>query len=204
MLNFCTTTNSFRSSLPVVSNLTAMNLWDAVCMFFIYASMLELIIVNYLHRKIHHSSTRPASADHPERASNNPISSRKLADKEELEVRSPLFGEDASRGSEINHRGSRAMSSLQTQTQSLPSSTLRNEDRVRAAASVFAWLRRPQNWDTQEITAHARLARSIDHVSKTVFPFLFAIFSITFFIYYALYSPSKVDGYIDDEYKEEM
>lgn len=30
MLNFCTTTNSFRSTLPVVSNLTAMNLWDGV------------------------------------------------------------------------------------------------------------------------------------------------------------------------------
>ncbi|GFY53075.1 glutamate-gated chloride channel [Trichonephila inaurata madagascariensis] len=54
MLNFCTTTNSFRSTLPVVSNLTAMNLWDGVCMFFIYASMLEFIIVNYLYRKYPH------------------------------------------------------------------------------------------------------------------------------------------------------
>ena len=52
MLNFCTTTNSFRSKLPVVSNLYAMNLWDFVCMFFIYASMIEFIIVNYIYR--HH------------------------------------------------------------------------------------------------------------------------------------------------------
>ncbi|XP_064471977.1 glutamate-gated chloride channel-like isoform X2 [Ornithodoros turicata] len=52
MLNFCTTTNSFRSTLPVVSGLTAMNLWDGVCMFFIYASMLEFIIVNYLYRNL--------------------------------------------------------------------------------------------------------------------------------------------------------
>lgn len=51
MLNFCTTTNSFRSKLPVVSNLNAMNLWDFVCMFFIYASMIEFIIVNYIYRK---------------------------------------------------------------------------------------------------------------------------------------------------------
>jgi len=50
MLNFCTTTNSFRSKLPVVSNLYAMNLWDFVCMFFIYASMIEFIIVNYIYR----------------------------------------------------------------------------------------------------------------------------------------------------------
>ena len=40
----------FRSKLPVVSNLTAMNLWDGVCMFFIYASFLEFILVNYLAR----------------------------------------------------------------------------------------------------------------------------------------------------------
>lgn len=64
MLNFCTTTNSFRSKLPVVSDLTAMNLWDFVCMFFIYASMLEFIIVNYLHRKAPHThNSRPNSGD---------------------------------------------------------------------------------------------------------------------------------------------
>ena len=64
MLNFCTTTNSFRSSLPVVSNLTAMNLWDFMCLFFIYGSMIEFIIVNYLHRQSCHqyaASSRPTS-----------------------------------------------------------------------------------------------------------------------------------------------
>ena len=40
----------FRSNLPVVSNLTAMNMWDGVCMFFIYASFIEFILVNYLAR----------------------------------------------------------------------------------------------------------------------------------------------------------
>ena len=50
MLNFFTTSNKFRSKLPVVSNLTAMNMWDGVCMFFIYASFLEFIVVNYLAR----------------------------------------------------------------------------------------------------------------------------------------------------------
>merc|ERR1711971_377470 len=42
--------NGFRSNLPVVSNLTAMNLWDAVCMGFIYTSFLEFVVVNYLAR----------------------------------------------------------------------------------------------------------------------------------------------------------
>ncbi|KAK2705315.1 hypothetical protein QYM36_017379 [Artemia franciscana] len=51
MLNFFTTSNGFRSTLPVVSNLTAMNVWDGVCMCFIYASLLEFIAVNYVGRK---------------------------------------------------------------------------------------------------------------------------------------------------------
>ena len=33
-----------------MSNLTAMNLWDGVCMFFIFASFIEFILVNYLAR----------------------------------------------------------------------------------------------------------------------------------------------------------
>ncbi|XP_053649604.1 glycine receptor subunit alpha-4 isoform X4 [Cherax quadricarinatus] len=51
MLNFFTTSNSFRSTLPVVSNLSAMNVWDSVCMFFIYVSLLEFVVVNYVGRK---------------------------------------------------------------------------------------------------------------------------------------------------------
>lgn len=51
MLNVCTLMSSFRSKLPVVSNLNAMNLWDFVCMFFIYASMIEFIIVNCIYRQ---------------------------------------------------------------------------------------------------------------------------------------------------------
>ncbi|XP_037043140.1 gamma-aminobutyric acid receptor subunit alpha-6 isoform X7 [Bradysia coprophila] len=51
MLNFFTTSNGFRSTLPVVSNLTAMNVWDGVCMGFIYASLLEFVCVNYNGRK---------------------------------------------------------------------------------------------------------------------------------------------------------
>jgi hypothetical protein len=58
MLNFFTTSNKFRSKLPVVSNLTAMNMWDGVCMFFIYASFLEFIIVNYLCRWVQDPETK--------------------------------------------------------------------------------------------------------------------------------------------------
>jgi len=50
MLNFFTTSNGFRSNLPVVSNLTAMNAWDGISMGFIYCSFLEFVAVNYLGR----------------------------------------------------------------------------------------------------------------------------------------------------------
>ncbi len=61
MLNFFTTSNGFRSTLPVVSNLTAMNVWDGVCMGFIYASLLEFVCVNYNGRKrpLHNVVYRP-------------------------------------------------------------------------------------------------------------------------------------------------
>lgn len=50
MLSYCTTTNSFRSKLPVVSNLYALNLWDFFAIGFIYSSMIEFIVVNYIYR----------------------------------------------------------------------------------------------------------------------------------------------------------
>lgn len=61
MLNFFTTSNGFRGTLPVVSNLTAMNVWDGVCMGFIYFSLLEFVIVNYVGRKrpLHNVVYRP-------------------------------------------------------------------------------------------------------------------------------------------------
>ncbi|XP_063226577.1 glutamate-gated chloride channel isoform X18 [Bacillus rossius redtenbacheri] len=61
MLNFFTTSNGFRGTLPVVSNLTAMNVWDGVCMCFIYASLLEFVCVNYVGRKrpLHNVVYRP-------------------------------------------------------------------------------------------------------------------------------------------------
>ncbi|KAK0083016.1 hypothetical protein PV325_009500 [Microctonus aethiopoides] len=61
MLNFFTTSNGFRSTLPVVSNLTAMNVWDGVCMCFIYVSLLEFVCVNYVGRKrpLHNVVYRP-------------------------------------------------------------------------------------------------------------------------------------------------
>ncbi|KAG4066898.1 hypothetical protein HA402_009000 [Bradysia odoriphaga] len=65
MLNFFTTSNGFRSTLPVVSNLTAMNVWDGVCMGFIYASLLEFVCVNYNGRKRPHHNAIYRPGENP-------------------------------------------------------------------------------------------------------------------------------------------
>ncbi|XP_025422491.1 glutamate-gated chloride channel-like isoform X1 [Sipha flava] len=51
MLNYFTTSNSFRRTLPDVANLTAMNVWDGVCMSFVFASFVEFVIVNRTGRR---------------------------------------------------------------------------------------------------------------------------------------------------------
>lgn len=51
MLNYFTTSNSFRRTLPDVANLTAMNVWDGVCMCFVFTSFIEFVIVNCTGRR---------------------------------------------------------------------------------------------------------------------------------------------------------
>lgn len=195
---------SFRSSLPVVSNLTAMNLWDFVCMIFIYASMLEFIIVNYLHRKMHHYS-RPPSNDGE--GGRHRIELQTNFGKEELDARAPLVAGDDPVAVDINHRQVRQITAVvsgTTRPTTRPSTSVHtSDDRARAAASVFAWLRRPNIFQPQPeyVTSQARLARSIDHVSKTVFPFLYGVFSFTFFAVFAGYLPSLLDEWIVNEYR---
>lgn len=65
MLNYFTTSNGFRSNLPVVSNLTAMNLWDTMCEFFIYTSFLEFVVVNYLARWVQDPDVKEQNKENP-------------------------------------------------------------------------------------------------------------------------------------------
>ena len=202
-------------------------------MIFIYASMLEFIIVNYLYRKANHSS-RPQSSgggvsgvlgtsggDH--HALHHRASELRTIGKEELDVRAPLVTTgSASDDPRLNHRGTTGTSGSSataepttglplsasaipvTSSSRPPSTGIHMDDRARAAASVFAWLRRPNIFQPQrEIASQAKLARSIDHVSKTVFPFLYGVFSFTFFAVFAGYLPSLLDEWIANEYREE-
>lgn len=198
-------------------------------MIFIYASMLEFIIVNYLYRKANHSS-RPQSSggvvggvggDH--HGLHHRASELRTIGKEELDVRAPLVtAGSTSDDPRLNHRGATGTSGSSataepttglplsasaipvTSSSRPPSTGIHMDDRARAAASVFAWLRRPNIFQPQrEITSQAKLARSIDHVSKTVFPFLYGVFSFTFFAVFAGYLPSLLDEWIANEYREE-
>ena len=191
-----------------------MNLWDFVCMIFIYASMLEFIIVNYLHRKVHHcSSSRPQSGgdgDGGGGAGRQHLIELQPSSrvKEEMDARAPLVAGDdpAAVESQVNHRQTRQITAVisgSSRPTTRPAAA--SDDRARAAASVFAWLRRPNIFQPQreQLTSQARLARSIDHVSKTVFPFLYGVFSFTFFAVFAGYLPSLLDEWIVNEYRSE-
>ncbi|XP_054710831.1 glutamate-gated chloride channel-like [Uloborus diversus] len=181
MLNFCTTTNGFRSTLPVVSNLTAMNLWDGVCMFFIYASMLEFIIVNYLYRRLP-GTNRPVSAPSVPESLKNPslaqTNSRRVFSDTNVQQppQTPATTPNADPSSHLNHR-------------------LQQSDKARAAASVFAWLRRPQLFVAPDTRNRQRLAKQIDNVSKGVFPLLFGIFTVGFVLTFAVIKPSQDENF---------
>lgn len=181
-----------------------MNLWDFVCTIFIYASILEFIVVNYLHRKVHHIN-RPQSSD-GDGGGRQQMEMQARVGKDELEARAPLVAGDdpAAVESQVNHRQARQIIvSGSSRPTTRPSSSVPADDRARAAASVFAWLRRPNIFQPQreQITSQARLAQSIDHVSKTVFPFLYGVFSFTFFAVFAGYMPSLLDEWIVNEYR---
>ena len=132
--------------------------------------------------------------------------------KDEFELRAPLVeGEDPSVVSQINHRHqksekNRSLSDIihhQSNTAvrtPVSASVSHEDDRLRAAASVFAWLRRPQLFRPTEMSSRARLARNIDHISKTVFTLLFGLFSFFYFLTYAVIKPAQLEAWIETEF----
>ncbi|XP_055931180.1 glutamate-gated chloride channel-like [Argiope bruennichi] len=183
MLNFCTTTNSFRSTLPVVSNLTAMNLWDGVCMFFIYASMLEFIIVNYLYRRYPHHSRGTGG-----------VASSSSAPVEGLRAQSSSLGRwcgnfEIQQSSVVKDNNSNDPNIASDQV-----SSSRTEEDTRAALSLFGWLKRsqpivPPNYNRQ------RLSKNIDKVSKILFPLSFGLFVAGYFLTYAVIKPTHSENW---------
>ncbi|XP_046962895.1 glutamate-gated chloride channel isoform X6 [Vanessa atalanta] len=166
MLNFFTTSNGFRSTLPVVSNLTAMNVWDGVCMCFIYASLLEFVCVNYVGRKrpLHNVVYRPGE---------NPVTQRLPAVLSRIGIilASPLPGD--------KKRESTGAADLVTCTA--------------CTGAPGSCTHTTNNGGVSEVRKKEpphpiRVAKTIDVIARITFPTAYAVFLIFFFIHYKAFS----------------
>ncbi|XP_021942428.1 glutamate-gated chloride channel alpha isoform X3 [Zootermopsis nevadensis] len=164
MLNFFTTSNSFRGTLPVVSNLTAMNVWDGVCMCFIYASLLEFVCVNYVGRKrpLHNVVYRPGE---------NPVTQRLPAVLSRIGVimASPL--------GDKNKRETSGPNEIVSCTNCGP-----NPCTHTANNGCATEVRK------KEPPHPIRVAKTIDVIARITFPTAYAVFLIFFFIHYKGFS----------------
>ncbi|XP_057341230.1 glutamate-gated chloride channel isoform X15 [Microplitis mediator] len=163
MLNFFTTSNGFRSTLPVVSNLTAMNVWDGVCMCFIYASLLEFVCVNYVGRKrpLHNVVYRPGE---------NPVTQRLPAVLSRIGIilASPLKREGGNATT-----GSNGPNEIIACTNCGP-----NPCTHTATNGCAAEVRK------KEPPHPIRVAKTIDVISRITFPVAYFMFLTFFFIHY--------------------
>ncbi|XP_049842404.1 glutamate-gated chloride channel isoform X6 [Schistocerca gregaria] len=161
MLNFFTTSNGFRSTLPVVSNLTAMNVWDGVCMCFIYASLLEFVCVNYVGRKrpLHNVVYRPGE---------NPVT-------QVCQLRHSFI-----RWGDKNKRDTSAPNEIVTCTNCGPNPCTHSANNG-CATEVRK----------KEPPHPIRVAKTIDVIARVTFPIAYAIFLIFFFVHYKGFSNSS-------------
>ncbi|XP_053603679.1 glutamate-gated chloride channel isoform X15 [Plodia interpunctella] len=170
MLNFFTTSNGFRSTLPVVSNLTAMNVWDGVCMCFIYASLLEFVCVNYVGRKrpLHNVVYRPGE---------NPVTQRLPAVLSRIGIilASPLG--DKKRDS----TGAADLVSC-TACSGTPGPCTHTANNGGVSEPCFVQVRK------KEPPHPIRVAKTIDVIARITFPTAYAVFLIFFFIHYKAFS----------------
>ncbi|XP_028175718.1 glutamate-gated chloride channel isoform X2 [Ostrinia nubilalis] len=190
MLNFFTTSNGFRSTLPVVSNLTAMNVWDGVCMCFIYASLLEFVCVNYVGRKrpLHNVVYRPGE---------NPVTQRLPAVLSRIGIilASPLEAmaflhwatdtpQPETSGAGDKKRESTGAADLVTCTTCTgpPGSCTHTANNGGVSEPCFVQVRK------KEPPHPIRVAKTIDVIARITFPTAYAVFLIFFFIHYKAFS----------------
>ncbi|XP_012224293.1 glutamate-gated chloride channel isoform X8 [Linepithema humile] len=163
MLNFFTTSNGFRGTLPVVSNLTAMNVWDGVCMCFIYASLLEFVCVNYVGRKrpMHNVVYRPGE---------NPVTQRLPAVLSRIGI---ILASPLKREGGPTTGGATGPNEIVTCTNCGP-----NPCTHTATNGCTAELRK------KEPPHPIRVAKTIDVIARITFPVAYFMFLTFFFIHY--------------------
>ncbi|XP_072939510.1 glycine receptor subunit alpha-2 isoform X7 [Epargyreus clarus] len=191
MLNFFTTSNGFRSTLPVVSNLTAMNVWDGVCMCFIYASLLEFVCVNYVGRKrpLHNVVYRPGE---------NPVTQRLPAVLSRIGIilASPLeamaflhWAKSETPQPETSDAGDKKRESTGaadlvtcTACSAAPGACTHTTNNGGVSEPCFVQVRK------KEPPHPIRVAKTIDVIARITFPTAYAVFLIFFFIHYKAFS----------------
>ncbi|XP_015183995.1 PREDICTED: glutamate-gated chloride channel isoform X1 [Polistes dominula] len=163
MLNFFTTSNGFRGTLPVVSNLTAMNVWDGVCMCFIYASLLEFVCVNYVGRKrpMHNVVYRPGE---------NPVTQRLPAVLSRIGI---ILASPLKREGGPPTGGGTGPNEIVTCTNCGP-----NPCTHTATNGCTAEIRK------KEPPHPIRVAKTIDVIARITFPVAYFMFLTFFFIHY--------------------
>ncbi|XP_012534336.1 glutamate-gated chloride channel isoform X4 [Monomorium pharaonis] len=163
MLNFFTTSNGFRGTLPVVSNLTAMNVWDGVCMCFIYASLLEFVCVNYVGRKrpMHNVVYRPGE---------NPVTQRLPAVLSRIGI---ILASPLKREGGTTTGNTTGPNEIVTCTNCGP-----NPCTHTATNGCTAELRK------KDPPHPIRVAKTIDVIARITFPVAYFMFLTFFFIHY--------------------
>lgn len=75
--------------------------------------------------------------------------------------------------------------------------------------SIVNWIKRTNLIHREEMqtsnnfnrNTNIQLARSIDHISKTVFTLVFGLFSFFYFLTYAFIKPAQLDDWIEKEFE---
>ncbi|CAH1989988.1 unnamed protein product [Acanthoscelides obtectus] len=196
MLNFFTTSNGFRSTLPVVSNLTAMNVWDGVCMCFIYASLLEFVCVNYVGRKrpLHNVVYRPGE---------NPVTQFSVLQRLPavlsrigIILASPLVRQKSlpwNRGTTGDKkRDSTVPNEIVSCTNCGPNPCTHTTNNGCAAEACVLQVRK------KEPPHPIRVAKTIDVIARITFPTAYAVFLVFFFYHYKSFTNGSHDK-DDDE-----
>ncbi|XP_066582459.1 glutamate-gated chloride channel isoform X7 [Prorops nasuta] len=183
MLNFFTTSNGFRSTLPVVSNLTAMNVWDGVCMCFIYASLLEFVCVNYVGRKrpMHNVVYRPGE---------NPVTQRLPAVLNRIGIilASPLGKKKREGGAVVSGGQQTGPNEIVSCTNCGPNPCTHTATNGCTAEVILQFLSKCRNTPCQmrkkEPPHPIRVAKTIDVIARIIFPVAYFMFLTFFFIHY--------------------
>jgi len=176
MLNFFTTSNKFRSKLPVVSNLTAMNMWDGVCMFFIYASFIEFILVNYLARWVQDPEQQKKKKE------NAILDKFLMANKAFEDKKHEMEATMVNLGDKVGSNITQGLTNLPVAGVISGNRRLDEED-IDAESPVPSIKSTPP---IEEKTSWYTLqsVKMIDNYSRTIFPTAYILFVLYFFIRY--------------------